>query len=361
MLVDEFSPLNGRMLEILRPDGSVVGELDPKLNDDVLIAAYKNMVLARIADEKAVKLQRQGRLGAYPPCKGQEAAQIGPAMAIANEDWIVWSFREMAGLTHHGVPLFNQFLYWMGNEAGSNYPAEVRATPSCVPVGSQLGHAAGIAYAAKLRKEPTVSLAFFGDGGSSEGDFHEAANFAGVYNLPLVFVCQNNQYAISLPRSKQTRSMTIAQKAIGYGFPGIQVDGNDILAMYAAAKEAVDRARSGGGPTLIEAYTYRLGDHTTSDDATKYRQEAELMEWMKKDPLDRFNRYLEGKGIWNDDLEAAAVKEAQELVEKVVADAEAYPRTMIEEAFMYNYAEMSPDLAEQMEAVKAEYASKKGV
>ncbi len=361
MLIDDFNPLEGKMLQILKTDGTVVSELESKLDDTVLIQAYKIMVLTRVADEKAVKLQRQGRFGAYPPCKGQEAAQIGPAMAMRKDDWFVWSFRELAGLLYHQVPLINQYLYWMGNEMGSHYPEDVRALPSSVPVGSQLSHAVGISYAARLRGEDTVSVAFFGDGGSSEGDFHEAANFAGVYQSPVVFVCQNNQYAISYPRKSQTRSPTLAQKAISYGFPGILVDGNDVLAMYAAAKEAVDRARSGQGPTLIEAYTYRLGDHTTSDDATRYRLESELAEWMQKDPLDRFNRYLETKGIWNDDLENAAVKEAQDLVEKAVSEAENYPRPSVEDVFQYTYSEMSPDLIEQMEKIKAEQSARKEV
>ena len=263
-------------------------------------------------------------------------------------------------VAYHEVPLTSQFLYWMGNEMGSQYPEGVRALPSCVPVSSQLSHAVGISYATKFRKEETVTVAFFGDGASSEGDFHEAANFAGVYQLPLVFVCQNNQYAISLPRKYQTHSRTIAQKAVSYGFPGILVDGNDILAMYAAANEAIERARSGQGPTLIEAYTYRLGDHTTSDDATRYRVESELEEWMQKDPLDRFNRYLEAKGLWNDDLEKAAVSEASELVEKSVSEAENYPRPKVEDVFQYMYGEMSPDLLEQMQRIKDEPV-KKGV
>ena len=360
MLIEDFNPLEGKMLQILNTDGTVASELEPKLDDSVLVQAYKTMVLARIADEKAVKLQRQGRLGAYPQCKGQEAAQIGPAMAMRKEDWFIWSFREMAGLLYHQVPLLNQYLYWMGNEMGSHYPDDVRALPSSVPVASQLSHAVGISYAAKLRGQDAVSVAFFGDGASSEGDFHEAANFAGVYQLPVVFVCENNQYAISYPRKLQTRSATLAQKAVSYGFPGILVDGNDILAMYAAAQEAVDRARSGQGPTLIEAYTYRLGDHTTSDDATRYRVESELAEWMQKDPLDRFNRYLEGKGLWNDDLEKAAVTEAQDLVEKAVSDAENYPRPTLEDVFRYTYAEMSPDLIEQMEKIRNENPKKEG-
>ena len=271
MLTDEFNPLEGKMLQIISPDGTVDKRLEPSLDDDLLLRAYKTMILARVADDKAVKLQRQGRIGAYPPSRGQEASQIGPALALGQEDWVIPGFRELTALLWRGVPLFNLFLYWSGNEEGNNYPEGVRVTPGVIPVSDQIPHAVGVAYASKLRGEKVVSMTYFGDGGSSEGSFHEGLNLAGVLKTPTIFVCQNNQYAISLPRAKQTASKTIAQKAIGYGFPGIIVDGNDVLALYAAAKEAVERARGGEGPTLIESYTYRLGDHTTSDDATRYR------------------------------------------------------------------------------------------
>jgi len=352
MLTDEYDPLRGRMLQILDKDGNVDEILDPDIPDDLLIRAYKTMVLARTADEKAVKLQRQGKLGAYPPSKGQEASQLGPALAMADKDWLVWAFRELAALVWRGVPIWRAYLYWMGNEEGSNYPENVRVTPSAVPVSSQIPHAVGISYASKLRKEASATVVYFGDGGTSEGDFNEGLNFAGVFKTPTVFVCQNNQYAISLPRSRQTAARTIAQKALAFGFPGIQVDGNDILATYAAGKEALERARRGDGPTLIESYTYRLGDHTTSDDATRYRFDQEVKEWTERDPIKRFKIYLEKKGLWTDGDEKETLVWAQATVEEEVKKAQSFPSPAIDEVFEHTYAEMPPELREQIEALR---------
>ena len=352
MLTDEYDPLRGRMLQILDKDGNVDEILDPDIPDDLLIRAYKTMVLARTADEKAVKLQRQGKLGAYPPSKGQEASQLGPALAMADKDWLVWAFRELAALLWRGVPIWRAYLYWMGNEEGSNYPENVRVTPSAVPVSSQIPHAVGISYASKLRKEASATVVYFGDGGTSEGDFNEGLNFAGVFKTPTVFVCQNNQYAISLPRSRQTAARTIAQKALAFGFPGIQVDGNDILATYAAGKEALERARRGDGPTLIESYTYRLGDHTTSDDATRYRFDQEVKEWTERDPIKRFKIYLEKKGLWTDGDEKETLVWAQATVEEEVKKAQSFPSPAIDEVFEHTYAEMPPELREQIEALR---------
>jgi len=307
MLTDEFDPQKGEMLRIVDEEGEADMGLMPRMSKDLLLKAYRTMLLTRLADDKAVKLQRQGRLGAYPPSKGQEASQVGPAMALKEEDWLVWAFREMGALLWKGVPLETQYLYWMGNELGNVYPEGTRVTPSVVPVGSQVPQAVGIAYAGLIRKEKSVVLAYFGDGATSEGDFHEGLNFAGVFRTPNVFVCQNNQFAISTRRSRQTASATIAQKAIAYGFPGILVDGNDIMAMYAATKEAAERARKGKGPTLIESFTYRMSDHTTSDDWRKYRSKEEVAEWERKDPLKRFSAYLVSKGFLKD--EASLIEE----------------------------------------------------
>ncbi len=352
--MDQFDPLKGERLQILDQEGNIVNEnLEPKLDGGLLIQAYVTMVLARAADEKAVILQRQGRMGAYPPNKGQEASQLGPAMATGKDDWLVWAFRELSGLLWKGVPLVSYYLYWMGNEEGSRFPEDVKTTPGAVPVGSQVPHAAGISYASKLRKEESVTLCFFGDGATSEGETHEGMNFAGVFKTPTVFVCQNNQYAISLPRSRQTASRTLAQKAVAYGFPGIQVDGNDILAMYAAAKEAVERARRGDGPTLIEAYTYRLGDHTTSDDARRYRLEKELEEWEKRDPLIRFRSYLKNKGQWDEEKEKKVWEAAKDQVEEAVKQAEEAPSPSLEDVFKYTYAEMPDNLKEELESLRS--------
>ncbi|HUV24361.1 MAG TPA: pyruvate dehydrogenase (acetyl-transferring) E1 component subunit alpha [Methanomassiliicoccales archaeon] len=352
MLIDDYDPLKGKRLQILKETGTVIKKLEPQLEEDVLLKAYRTMVLTRVADDKAVKLQRQGRLGAYPPNLGQEASQLGPAMAFDDNDWMVWAFREMGALIWKGVPLWRQFLYWMGNEEGNNFPDGLRVTPTSVPVGSQILHAVGISYASKIRKEGSVALVYFGDGGSSEGDFHEGLNMAGVLNTPTVFVCQNNQYAISMRRVRQTASQTIAQKALAYGFRGIQVDGNDLLALYSAAKEAVDRARNGDGPTLIESFTYRRGDHTTSDDASRYRSDKEVMEWEKRDPILRFRKYLEKKKLWDDEKEKELLNEVRDEVERCVAKAEAYHKPSIEDIFKYTYAEMPPELKDQMDRLQ---------
>lgn len=353
-LFEEYDPLEGKILQILNQDGNVQKDLEPSIDNEVLLKVYRTMILARAADDKAVKLQRQGRLGAYASNKGQEASQIGPVFALQESDWLVLAFREITALIWKGVPLWRFYLYWMGNEEGSNYPENVRVTPTAVPVASQIPHAVGISYASMLRGENAVTLVYFGDGATSEGEFHEGLNFAGVFKTPTVFICQNNQYAISTPRSHQTASRTIAQKAVAYGFPSIQVDGNDVLGLFVAAKEAVERARQGEGPTLIESYTYRLGDHTTSDDATRYRKELEVREWEDKDPLRRFRTYLEKKGIWDEKLEEEAWAEAQRKVDEEVAKAESYPSPTVEDVFKFTFKEMSPRLVEQLEALKKE-------
>jgi len=348
MLIDEFNPIEGKMLQVIGPDGAVDKSFETSLDGALLKRVYETMILARVADEKAVRLQRQGRIGAYPPSRGQEASQIGPALALGPDDWVCPGFRELAALLWRGVPLLNLFLYWSGNEEGNAYPEGVRVTPGVIPVGDQIPHAVGVSYASKLRGEKSVAMTYFGDGGSSEGSFHEGLNLAGVLKTPTIFICQNNQYAISLPRSKQTASRTIAQKAIGYGFPGIMVDGNDVLALYAAAKEAVDRARAGLGPTLIESYTYRLGDHTTSDDATRYREMAELKEWEAKDPIKRFRIYLVNKGLWDDGVEKASLEEAKARVDEESQKALDSSPPQIDDVFKYTYKNMPPGLQSQL-------------
>jgi pyruvate dehydrogenase E1 component alpha subunit len=353
MLTDDYDPLMKRMLQVLDQDGKVVSpSLDPHLDPEILMRAYRTMVLARLMDEKAVILQRQGRMGAYPPNKGQEAASLGPAMAIGKDDWLVWAFRELAGLLWKGLPPWRFYLHWMGNEEGSHYPPELKVLPAVVPVGSQLPIAVGIAYASMVRKEGSVTLSYCGDGATSTGDFHEALNSAGVFRTPNVFVVQNNQWAISMPRSRQTAAPTLAQKALAYGFQGIMVDGNDVLAMYIAAKEAVERARRGEGATLIEAYTYRLGNHTTSDDAVKYRLDEELKQWEQRDPLIRFKSYLMDQGALDEKADEIIWSEVKHETELIVEEAERFPRPTIEEVFRHTYAQVPPALSEQLERVR---------
>jgi len=247
-----------------------------------------------------------------------------------------------------GLPLKNYYLYWMGNEEGMHIPAGLNIFTISVPVGSQLPHAVGCAMAMKYRKEQAAAIAYFGEGATSEGDFNEALNFAGVFKTPNVFVCFNNQYAISTPVRQQTAAKTIAEKAAAFGFTGIRADGNDVLAMYALTLEALEKARSGGGPTLIEAFTYRMGDHTTSDDASRYRAEQEVKDWSQRDPIERFRVYLREKGLWDEAFEAKIQKEAEDLINRAVAEAENTPPPRPEDVFIHTYKEMTPELNRQL-------------
>src|SRR5712691_4785607 len=290
-------------LSILDSDGNLDTALEPKLAGEDLRALYRAMVLGRRLDERMVRLQRQGRIGTFAPIKGQEASQMGSAFTLRRVDWMVPSFRETAAMIWRGWPIEKLLLFFAGQLEGGQPALDQHDLPITIPVATQLPHAVGLAYAAQYRGDDVVVMAYFGDGATSEGDFHEALNFAGVWHVPVVFVCQNNQWAISVPLKKQTHSRTIAQKALAYGLPGIQVDGNDVLAVYAASREAVDRARAGQGPTLIECVTYRLGVHTTADDPTKYRTEEEVAMWEQKDPLTRFRAYLRKKNLLEEGLE----------------------------------------------------------
>ncbi|MBR9699788.1 pyruvate dehydrogenase (acetyl-transferring) E1 component subunit alpha, partial [Candidatus Woesearchaeota archaeon] len=270
MVIEDFDPLKGEMLQVLDTDGNLSSKYPPSLKDEEVITLYKAMVLSRQMDWKATALQRQGRLITYIPQAGQEAAAAASVFALKKEDWLVPAFRELAGYILRGASLEDLLIYLSGNEQGSKNTASLNMLPLSIPIGSQIPHAVGISWAAKLKKDPIASLVFFGDGASSEADFHEGLNFAGVFKTPTVFFCMNNQWAISTPRSVQTASRTIAQKALSYGFNGIQVDGNDIFAVHLATKEALENARK-GIPTLIEAVTFRQGPHTTADDPKKYR------------------------------------------------------------------------------------------
>lgn len=311
-------------LEIMNEEGIVDEELDPKLSEEQLVAMYRAMVLARAGDDRMLKLQRQGRIGTFGPTTGQEASVVGPAFAMSEQDWFVSAFRELGGRLVLGDTITNQLVYYNGFEEGTQRPnGDGRLLPMNIIVGSQALHAVGIAYAMKYRKEKSAVLVFMGDGATSEGDFHEAMNFAGVWQAPVVFICQNNQWAISIPRSKQTKSKTLAQKAIAYEMPGIQVDGNDIFATYRATKDALERAYNGGGPTFIEAVTYRVTMHTTADDPKKYRSDEEVEEWLGREPLIRLRKYLDSKGIWNDEKQANLDAEIKQEIDAAVKDFEA--------------------------------------
>jgi len=354
MRLEDYNPLDNVQYSILDPSGKILKEEDvPGLTDEELMYLYKTMLYTRIIDDKALSYQRQGRMLTYAPNTGQEAAQIGSAYAMEKEDWLVPAFRELGAWLIKGVPLRNIYLYWYGNEWGSYMPEGVRVLPVSVPIASQLQHAVGIGMANNIKGEKNVSVAYVGDGGTSEGDFHEALNFAAVFKAPVVFVIQNNQYAISTRRVVQTASKNLAQKAIAYGMPGILVDGNDVLAMYVATKEAIDRARNGEGPTLIEAFTYRLGAHTTSDDPTKYRENEEVEEWKLKDPLLRFKLYLENKGLLTQEWEETTKKELEQEVMSTFESIENKSDTEIDDIFKYHYEVMTPQLEEQLNEYKS--------
>jgi pyruvate dehydrogenase E1 component alpha subunit len=324
MPLKEIGRFSVSHLQILDETGNVDRKLEPKLDDDTLLRLHRAMTYAREGDQRMLKLQRQGRIGTFGPCTGQEASVCGPAFAMNADDWFVGSFRELGGRLARGESLINTFVFHNGLEEGNvQAPGVTRLLPVSIIVAAQTLHAVGIAYAMKLRGESAAVVTFLGDGGTSEGDFHEALNFASVWQVPVVFICQNNQWAISVPRGRQTHSRTIAQKAVAYDMPGVQVDGNDVLAMYASVKEALDRARAGGGPTLIEAVTYRLMMHTTADDPTKYREDAEVQTWWQRDPLTRFRKYLEAKGLWNDDRQALLEEEIRKEIDAAVKEFEA--------------------------------------
>jgi pyruvate dehydrogenase E1 component subunit alpha len=347
-LIEHFDPLKGERLQILSETGAADPKLEPALSGEDLKKIYTLMVTARSADLKALRLQRQGRMGTFAQSLGHEACQVGSAMAVGPEDWVFPYFRDLGTFITLGLPLKNYYLLWMGSEEGNRIPEGLNIFTITIPVSTQLPQAVGFALALKYRKEPAAVAAYFGDGATSEGDFNEALNFAGVLRAPVVFICVNNQYAISTPVGRQTASRTIAQKAVAYGFPGIRVDGNDALAMYAASKEALERARSGGGPTLIEAFTYRLSDHTTSDDASRYRTKDEVGVWAKRDPIERFRLYLKSKGLWDEAFETRINQEADDRINRAVEEAESAPPPAPEDYFAYTYKDMPPQLKDEL-------------
>jgi pyruvate dehydrogenase E1 component alpha subunit len=336
-------------LSILNEKGQLDQKLEPDIGEDVLLKLHRTMLLARKFDERMLNLQRQGRIGTFAPIKGQEAAQLGTIALLRPSDWMVPAFRETAAELWRGRSLESIIIYNNGYNEGIDIPAVRNDMPISVPVGSQIIHAVGLGWAAKYRKKDDVAMTFFGDGATSQGDFHEGLNFAAVFQAPVIFVCQNNHWAISVPLSKQTRSKTLAQKALAYGLPGIQVDGNDILAVYAAAQEAVQRARTGGGPTLIECVTYRLTMHTTADDPTRYRSDEEVEKWSKRDPLPRFQKYLLDKGRLSEEKLIEVESEIMEEIQAAVDGAEKKMEALGDPIDMFDhaYAEMPPYLKEQ--------------
>jgi pyruvate dehydrogenase E1 component alpha subunit len=351
MIFNDFDPKENKKFRIIDNEGVVVNaEHMPDIDDDTAVSSYKKLLFARTADLMAVSYQRQGRMYTYPPNTGQEAISVAAGMIIRDQDWLVPAFREMGAWLAKGVSLKEIFLYYIGNEESNNFKNANHMLPYTVPIGTQLLHATGIGYSINYQKKDEVVFTFIGDGGTSEGDFSEALNFAAVWKVPVVFTVQNNQYAISVPVRNQTKSLNIAIKSYAYGIPGIKVDGNDFFAMYAAYKQAHEYARAGNGPVLIEAFTYRKGAHTTSDDPTIYRTKEEEQEWDKTDPLKRMKKYLDIKGIWKENEEQLIEKYRTE-IDQQFAEAENFTPYQLDDVFRHMYVDMPDDLKKQ----KVEY------
>lgn len=339
------------MRQILTPSGALVDEAP--MDDALASRLYRAMVFARTYDRKSMALQKQGRLATYAPFEGQEAAQAGSAAALEVDDWMVGTYRDAAAMWMQAYPMELLFAGRTGHEHGGRVPEHVNVLPPSITVGGHMVHAVGLAWAERLQGSSRIALTYFGDGATSEGDFHEAMNMAAVQKVGTVFVCQNNGWAISLPTAEQTATETIAEKAIAYGMPGVRVDGNDVFAVYAATREAVGRARSGEGPTLIEAVTYRMGPHTTADDPGRYRSEADREEWVRRDPIERLRVYLSERGRWDEDWQMRIEEQASSEVERAIVLAESLRAPEPEEMFGAMFAEIPPHLAEQLAEAKA--------
>lgn len=334
-------------LGILDSEGRRDASIPLDISEETLLRMHRLMSELRVYDEKAFKLQRQGRLGTYPPISGQEATQVVPPLCLTPKDWLIPTYRGQGAYFARGQKLRYNLLYWAGDDKGVNFPEENNDLIFSVPVGAHLTHAAGLAWGAKLAKDGRVALCYLGDGASSKGDFHEALTFAGVMTLPVIYLIENNQYAISLPRARQCAAKTLAQKAVGYGVFGLQVDGNDPLAVYKAVSDAVSRARAGGGATVLECETYRIGHHTTADDAARYRSGTEVEGWKARDPLERLRRHLFSLGLLDEARVAAVVREAESMVREEVRLYESFPPPNPLDMFAHNYDSAPWPLVEQ--------------
>ena len=332
------------------------GNFDAELGDGVIpnedvVAMYKHMVACRHFDEIAFKLQRSGRMGTYPENRGQEVPSLAAAYVLQKDDWMVTCYRENAGLFWRGLPMEKILLHWMGDERG-NHIEETRVTPLAIAIGSQMLHATGLAWSEKYKGTDNIACTFFGDGATSEGDFHEAANFAANLDLPVVFVCQNNGWAISTPAILECSAPTVAQRGLAYGMDCIQVDGNDLFAMVSVVRDAVNTARETNRPTFIEAVTYRLGDHTTADDARRYRDAEEVAMWEKRDPMIRLRNYLEQRDLWSQDQEEEELAIAVKTISAVVKRAEEIDAPSASDFFDSMYTDLPKQLQLQRQTMR---------
>lgn len=343
---------------ILNEDGSCAEEYRDLVPDEDLLAVLRVMLLNRVMDRRLMTLQRQGRLGFYMTSTGEEAVTVGAAYALREEDPIFLSYREMGSLLWRGVPLNAIMNQLIGNaqdvNRGRQMPVhycfrEYHIPSVSSPVGTQLPHACGFGYAARVQGTGQVALAFLGEGTASQGDFHTALNFGGVLNAQAIFLIRNNGYAISTPESVQTRARSLAVRAEGYGIAGVRIDGNDLLTVVQTVREAAERARSGGGPTLIEALTYRMGAHSSSDDPSRYRSEEEMHRWERVDALARLRRHAKWRGIWSDEVEKGAQEEAEKAVSRMISECERWPPPPVESLFEDVYERMPESLRRQKE------------
>jgi pyruvate dehydrogenase E1 component alpha subunit len=331
--------------QILDPDGKLVRAM-PDLSAERLLSLYRSMQLGRLFSNKIIALQRQGRATTFGSLMGQEATAVGLAAPLQPQDWLTTSYRELASLMVKGLPL-STLVYAFRGFIPEHYPSEIHCLPIQIVIGTQMLHAVGLAMAAKISGDKAVAVGVCGDGATSEGDFNEALNFAGVFQAPVVLVVQNNGWAISVPRHKQSAAQTLAARGAGFGIPSVLVDGNDILAVYDVMQQAVERARSGQGPTLVEALTYRMGAHTTADDPTRYRSPEEVEAWRIKDPLVRFKRFLISRGLLDEAEDQQLIEVIEEEINEAVRVSEAMPPMAPDSFFDYTSASLSPRLQEQ--------------
>lgn len=347
-MFEDFNPIEDKVFQIIDNQGQFIKKgYKPPINDQQVLEAYQSMIYARTADLQIINYQRQGRIFNFPPSLGQEAIGVGLGLVMKKDDWFAPTYREMSALLGKGVTLQELFLNFMGDEVGYLCKEANHILPMSIPIGSHLPHGVGIAYEIKYNKKDEVVFVSMGDGGTSQGDFHEALNYAALWKVPVVFLVQNNQYAISLPVSKQTATKNFAMKSVAYGMPGIKVDGNDIFAMYEALKYVSDYARKGNGPVLIEALTYRKGPHTTSDDPSKYRKSEEEEFWENTDPIKRARLYLESKKLWDEKQEQELIKEYIKEIDTLFEQTEAYPPYELDDVFQHLYSEPPDDLLQQ--------------
>ncbi len=344
---------------VIDEEGNLVGDRGG-VTDDQLLSFYRSLMTLRTLDQRAWNLQRQGRIGTYPPFSGQEATQVGVVAALEQDDWICGSYRDWAALVYRGVPMSYPLLNSMGHPVSGHIPEDIPALPVQVVIAAQILHAVGLAWAAKLQNQPRLAVTFFGDGATSQGDFHEALNLASVVKVPVLFVSQNNRWAISVPVSRQMNTPTIAQRALAYNIEGVRVDGNDIVAVYQTVKSLAGRIREGAGPALVEAVTYRLGAHTTADDPTRYRPSEEERALSHGEPIARLRRFLEKQQLIDADGIRQIEEEAKAAVEAAVQEAEAYPKAAPETVFDHVYEELPPGLRDQRQRFQVEVSERGG-